>query len=571
MRKIVCAGFLLLICLSVFNEAFSQKVILFEDFSSCKDGNHPEGWSNSGETAKWLFKTVSFTHDFTVVNNNDGRFAGIHDEDNEDRRSVKLETEVFSLEEYEDVFLSFDLYFRKYAYKDTLESFFVTISDDNGQTWDTVANLNGNLLYHKEYLDISKWAGSKQVKLCFNYSDNGTWGYGGFFDNIKVYEPENIDVELMDINYMDYAVFNDRVYINGKVQNLGAETINSVEIAYSVNGNNAVKQTFNGLAASSFEKINFVHNTPWMVDRMGVHDIDIWVNKINGKRNRNAKRHKLSASGVNVVDSYTKKNVLLEVFAASWCTLCLDAGANVKRIIDSVSNVIPVAIHIPNYKNDTTFQYRNKDPMYCTDGMAICNNYHANPGWLASGMIDRYQFDKEVKIDLDRDSWSKHIYRRAESVAPVSIKLEQDYSYATKELTVDITAKFTCDLTGDYRFNCYIIEDNIEFDQYSWYCNPDRIPYYHNDAWNSTAGKTEHITNFKHMNVLREAIGGVHGVVNSLPEEIQRGREYKWRFNYSVPENFDINNLSLIGIVKRGNGQHEILNSQKVSVIKRDS
>lgn len=73
------------------------------------------------------------------------------------------------------------------------------------------------------------------------------------------------------------------------------------------------------------------------------------------------------------------------------------------------------------------------------------------------------------------------------------------------------------------------------------------------------------------MNVLREAIGGVHGVVNSLPEKIQRGREYKWRFNYSVPENFDINNLSLIGIVKRGNGQHEILNSQKVSVIKRDS
>ncbi|GEM_PF-6808121 len=566
MIKITPVMFLFVVCLFVSYNVYSQNVILYQDFSTCKGETPPKNWSNSGKTAKWLFRTGNFTHDFTEVSY-DGTFVGIHDEGNKNRESVRLETEIFSLEGFKHVFLSFDLYFREFSYKDTVEKFSITISDDGGKTWDTVANIKGNPLYHKEYCDISRWAGNSEVKLCFNYSDNGTWGYGGFFDNVKVFEPKPVDVQLTDVKHSDYAVLNDSIYISGRVESVGSDTINSLEIAYSVNGGEVLTDKISGLTTSCFKGINFVHSTPWVPNKMGRYNVEIWINKVNGQYNTVDNKHQLSLYGTKVVDRYIKRDVLLEVFAASWCTLCPDAGAKVKEIIDSVSNVIPVAIHIPNHKNDTSFLYKNGDPMYCNEGIDICSYYHSNPGWLASGMIDRYLFVDENSIDLDRKVWAEHIYNRSESVSPVELKLTHKYEASNRVLTVDITAEFACNLTGDFRFNCYIVEDSIEFDQHSWYCNPDRIPYYHNDDWNSTVRKTEHITNFKHMNVLRGAIGGVHGVANSLPDKIKKGEKYKWRFNYQVPAEFNIDNVKFIGIVKRGITQHEILNAKMAFIL----
>jgi hypothetical protein len=258
-----------------------------------------------------------------------------------------------------------------------------------------------------------------------------------------------------------------------------------------------------------------------------------------------------------------EKKVFLEVFGANWCSICPHGASKIGEIKDSTDNLLIAVNHI----ND----------IYSTDvGAEIYQNYHLYSGWLVSGLIDRYDHSSQVSIDMDRYLWPDYVYKREQDISPVSLFINNVYDPGSKELNVFLSAAFMCDLTGDFRFNCYLVEDSLVAPQDNYLTIPDREPYCYNENW--IYDPPGIIQNYVHMNVLRDVLGGPWGSEGSLPEEVYAGSQYDFEYEYTLPVDFDENNIRLIGIVQQYNSDSskcEILNARSmhldlISIISSD-
>jgi hypothetical protein len=154
-------------------------------------------------------------------------------------------------------------------------------------------------------------------------------------------------------------------------------------------------------------------------------------------------------------------------------------------------------------------------------------------------------------MDMDRYLWPWHLNRKENDISPVSLSVDNTFDPFTRELGIDLIATFGCDLLGDFRFNCYLVEDSIVSGQDNIFTIPDREPYCHDDNWVYNPPGT--IENYRHMNVLRDVLGGAWGTPGSLPGYVVDGQSYEFQYNYSVPDSMDANNLRVIGMVQKFN------------------
>ena len=256
----------------------------------------------------------------------------------------------------------------------------------------------------------------------------------------------------------------------------------------------------------------------------------------------------------NAVSSKPEKGVFLEVFGSTWCTICPHAADKISEIKDSTDNLIVAVVHID-------------DSFTCNTGTEIFENYHLFPGWLVTGLIDRYDFFKDVSIDMDRYLWPPYVYQRETNISPVELSVSNNFNATTRELDIFLTASFKCDLMGDFRFNCYLVEDSLIEEQANCLTVPGREPYCFKDYW--IYNPPGIIENYIHMNVLREVLGGPWGTEGSLPEYVVDGDSYDFNYNYTVPEEFDESNLMIIGIIQNydaDSSKCEIFNAQDMYV-----
>ena len=263
------------------------------------------------------------------------------------------------------------------------------------------------------------------------------------------------------------------------------------------------------------------------------------------------------------------KRVVVEESTGTWCASCAFGSVYFEHLENNYPNAIPIAVHtgpggqdpmaifsvelymIPYFSGSPTFLFDRKDfPTNPSSKPAIS----ATPWVTGLDTLDRY-------MDL--------VYNQ-NPLATVGVT--KSYNSSTRDLEVTITANFIQNTTGDFRLNCFILEDSVtggtEYNQAnSNFSGWTSGPSYLQDLINAPAI----ISGYVHNHVLRETLGNPEGVTASIPSSVTSGSSYSKTFNFTLPTGYNENKISLVGLIQRYGtdvvNDREIVNANSVHLI----
>ncbi|MEZ5058653.1 MAG: T9SS type A sorting domain-containing protein [Saprospiraceae bacterium] len=162
--------------------------LVLESFDAC---GLPSGWSTEiiSGIDDWMFGFIDNGNAW-AANSLNGTCMAYFDDDGigefQPFSKVRLKSPFIDVTNYANVYLNFDLLFRKYA---ELESFSILVSDGATEkpviTWlDEVGDEQFNRFEHVE-VDLSPYR-SQQIQIIFQYDDGASWGWWIGMDNVKV-------------------------------------------------------------------------------------------------------------------------------------------------------------------------------------------------------------------------------------------------------------------------------------------------------------------------------------------------------------------------------------------------
>jgi len=236
--------------------------------------------------------------------------------------------------------------------------------------------------------------------------------------------------------------------------------------------------------------------------------------------------------------------VLIEEFTGEWCGWCPTGMMELENLKEKYGDtLIIVAVHTSDIMEAAS-----------ADGMM-----DAWASFAPSALINRgYDTILQAQI-FSTEEWDQIIAREINNPAPCDIHLAYSFNETTREITATVSATFTQNYIGDGRLNLYIVEDNVIGESQSNYLsgNPDFIntPFYN---------LPEHIDNFSHQHVLREMVGESYGIDGIIADTVSAGQQFEYTFNYTVPADYKLEDLHLIGVAQQYKGlkkYRKILNS----------
>ena len=243
------------------------------------------------------------------------------------------------------------------------------------------------------------------------------------------------------------------------------------------------------------------------------------------------------------------KRVLVEESTGVWCASCAYGSVYFKHLKNNYPNAIPVAIHTGPGGQDSMailsvelymIPYYSGSPTFLMDRKDFPENSSSKPSISASNTWEH---------GLDTlDYYMNKIY----NTAPLAtIGITQTYNPTTRVISATITSTFVTNTTGNFRLNCFIIEDSVTGGPHYNQANSNFSgwtagPSYLQDLINAPAV----ITGYVHNHVLRAMLGNPEGATASIPTTVTNGSSYSKTFSYTVPAEFDEKHISLIGIIQ---------------------
>ena len=246
------------------------------------------------------------------------------------------------------------------------------------------------------------------------------------------------------------------------------------------------------------------------------------------------------------------RNILFEEFTGTWCGCCPRGHVRLKKILEDHYNVIPVMIHSGD----------DDEPMHIVDGDQLAFDLDA---WFPSATIDRLKFPDNDFAQLADSDWEDMILSRLEHSPFADVLLEKSYDSESGSLTVTVTVIFITGGKGDFRFNAYLLEDNLIHNQEN--SMNDDISY------PDLFGRGDPILGYVHDHVLRKMLGGPYGINpgggDGIPLNVTPGQTYSYTFSTFLNVNFKLENIHLVGYVMEYDGPHdsEVLNAATMQLI----
>lgn len=349
-----------------------------------------------------------------------------------------------------------------------------------------------------------------------------------YYEFIYGTQPAN-DAELSSINYTQYVTTPTNVTVSGVITNLGASTINTIDLKYDLNGT-TYTDTKTGLSIAPLGTYNFTHATAINANAIGTYSFKFWVDLAGDVNHIND-----SLNGIiNYLPFLPTKHVVFEEATGTWCGWCPRGAV----FMDSLRNlhgqeVMLIAVH-------------NADPMTVT----------AYDSWMGtkisgypSGLVDRKD------LDIDPSDFISEYNSLITDIPPCDVNVSATYNSSTNVGTFTVSPQFAASLNGDYRINCVVTEDNLTGTTSTW----GQTNYYSyqtanlplQGAGHNWQNETDPIpaANMEYDHVARAILGGPDGVQGSLPANITSGSTHSWTFNYNIPTTYNVSNLIIIGWV----------------------
>ncbi|NNE27880.1 MAG: Omp28-related outer membrane protein [Saprospiraceae bacterium] len=543
---------LLTIMMAVFASAtvFSQAVLVEENFN----GTLPADWSVStlASDGGWnIGSAASIASQFwPVTAPQDGStFIATNDDAcNCDKSADRLIFPALDLSAQTGaLFLSFDLAFAQGTYGAT-EALFIEVSYDGGTTWETVTEVTGegSIAWRRAVYDVSMANGNAAVNFAFRYNDGGGWLFGAAIDNVTLSVPVANDMSVVVDDIYRFASIDGPVNVTGSITNLGGQPLTSYDIVLN-DGTNDISETVTGIDVAPLETVDF--EIPVQLNEPTNYDLTVNVSMPNGEMDANDTDNG-GALALTGVTGAPGKMLFLEESTGTWCPWC-PRGAVFMDLMEEnfPESIAGVAVHVGAAAQGWP------DPMevtsYATEYAALVSGFPTlvldrtlNPG--IPGLADMIPFGESL-TEFTR-----------ERPSPIGLNVDASVDGDTREMTIDLDISAHSNIDANYSVAVLITEDHVTgpsgngaagapygYDQANNYAGGGNGPM---GGWENL-GTYALGENIEYNHTLRHAIGGFNGDATLIPATIAAGDNYQHTMMYTVPDEFDLENINVVAII----------------------
>lgn len=336
--------------------------------------------------------------------------------------------------------------------------------------------------------------------------------------------------KLKSLTVDKYLIVPGTVFVEGVVQNLGANPITNMDIKYESNGT-TYTYSLSSLNILSNTSYSFIHSTPLSVATAAAYPIKVWVD-VTGDAYHADDSLNAVVTGLSFQPT---KRVLMEEGTGTWCGWC-PRGAVFTEQFDTVyaGSAIIVAVH-------------NSDPM--ADAVYDAGMATMISGY-PSGAVDRKD------LDVDPSDFGISYLDRINDVSPADVAVSAYFNSVSRQVDVVVSATFAAELTGNYRLNAVLVEDNVtgtnaSYNQANYYSfqtnNQPLVGAGHN--WQTETDPVP-FSSMVYNFVGRNIMGGFEGQSGSVPATVSNGTTYSYTFSTTIPVTWNANNMRVIGMLQ---------------------
>lgn len=236
----------------------------------------------------------------------------------------------------------------------------IATTSDGGSTWNQAwsQGFTNDALGTVTQLVNTADVGSANFQFCIFYSGSSYNFDNWFFDDIKVFTLENLDIAVTSTTMPDIQGVGN-LSVNLGVMNYGSTQVTSIKASYEIEGMEPVSQTFNvNLGSLATTSLNFTQ--PIALERPGNYTVTMRVIEVNGQADDVTENNTL-VKIVSVPLDYVQRIPMLEHFTSSTCPPCV--GVN--------NSMLTFCNNNPGRYTYTKYQMNwpgNGDPYYTAEG-----------------------------------------------------------------------------------------------------------------------------------------------------------------------------------------------------------
>lgn len=315
-----------------------------------------------------------------------------------------------------NVVVSFKHYLDNYSGSHTLG---IATTSDGGATWNDAwsETYNADGKYEVRQLVETSDIGQASVQFCIYYSGNCLNIDYWYFDDIVIYNLEDIDGDLDAIEVPDLVTVGYNS-VSFRLINKGSNVITSLEASYQFEGHEWVTETFETnmepLAAETFS-----FTTPTFLEADN-YLLTVNLLKVNGATDDDPENNDLSKT-VSVNISLTERIPMIEHFSASTCGPCVNVNNQMLQFTQNNPGKFTYTKYPENFPG-------NGDPYYYPE-VGVRDNYYNVP-WVSYVLLDGVPQDGA----LTQDAFDAELEKQALAEIRGAFNVEGNHIIVTADL-----------------------------------------------------------------------------------------------------------------------------------------
>ncbi len=367
-----------------------------------------------------------------------------------------------------------------------------------------------------------------------------------FVDDVSYkFEPfvaPNLDASLTQATVRQKGLAGTSSQASIKIKNVGRTKITSAEVEWSVNGGTKVTENYT-LSLDSLKESAGLPLSQAVTYNPGISTLNVNITKINGVADDKAANNSKTLSMEGVTPAPGKK-IVVEEATGTWCQWCPRGAV----YLDSLTRLFPdhfigIAVH-------------NRDPMTVTAYDAGLTTFPGFTGF-PSVVTNRRTLSDPSAIE-------PIFYDQIVELTPVLLDCGAAFDPNSRLLRMEAKSTFTESVSGDYRFNLVVVEDEVKgtasgYNQSNAYAG----------GANGVMGGYELLPNpvpaarMVYNHVGRAIMDGWAGEAGYLPDNIPANTSYIKSYDYIVPATSNLAKLKIVVMMLDPNG--EIINASEIS------
>ena len=219
----------------------------------------------------------------------------------------------------------------------------IEASDDGGNSYSTIFSKSGDQgdQWNYETVCLGTFSDTVIFKVTASVGANGsgTQWYGDIaIDNFEISEGVALDVAGISVTTDPIlAISNAPFTISGDLNNIGCNTLTSMDINYSIDGGATVTMPVNNINFSTGDIYTFNHSTSWNPTSSGTYNVEIWASNLNGSNDMDLSNDRVNKN-IIVASALAQRRPIMESFTSSTCGPCVAGNTNVASVLSNYSD-----------------------------------------------------------------------------------------------------------------------------------------------------------------------------------------------------------------------------------------